>query len=120
MIIAGFGVFSNVSISYLYRQEENTVLITLGLSFKQKVGKNFIESSLMAIISFIFAIIMSESFFKIFTSVTDYLGPPLVIRLKFSILPWALFFALIIVWLSVLVASLTNKKADLLTDIKQE
>ena len=120
LIIAGFGVFSNVSISYLYRQKENAVLITLGLSFKQKVGKNFIESSLMAIISFIFAIIMSDSFFKIFTSVTDYLGLPLVIRLKVSILPWALFFALIIVWLSVLVASLTNKKADLLTDIKQE
>lgn len=65
MIIAGLGVFSNISISYMYRQKEGAVFSSLGLTKGQAFSKALIESVLIIIVSFVIAILVAIPTFSI-------------------------------------------------------
>lgn len=119
LVIAGLGVFSNISISYMYRQKEGAIFTSLGLTKAQSFGKVFIESVLIIIVSFILSILIALPTFSIVSDITAYLGIAMNIQLNVKMLPIIFVLSCLIVWIAIWPVSIKNIKQDLVTNLKK-
>lgn len=120
IFIAALGIFNNISIGFIQRKKEITVLKSVGMSRGKTTEMIIIES----ILSVVWAVVISLSYVNLGLSLLskflNVLNMPLDIAMNFKVVPQYFIASLVIILIATIPSLIKNRKLSIIQEIRYE
>lgn len=120
VVVGGFGVISNIMISFLQRKREVAVISVLGLTKRKRGSLVFVEGVFQAVIALVIGLLSVLGINIVLTDFLKYMNVNLVLKYPVGrILPTIIAVMLLIVFTSIS-AMIKSQKISIINEIKYE